>query len=296
MELRQLRYFVRAAETLNFTEAARTLFITESTLSLQIKQLESELNTLLFERVRRSVLLTEAGSVFLPYARKTLADAENAAQKLNELNNIQTGCLNIGVTYSLGSLLTNTLMQFSRKYPGVRLNIVYRTATDLLEMLTNRQVDFVLSYEPLKNDKQVESRRLFDSQLSVIVHAYHPLAALKRVSLAQLERYPLVLPSNGLSARSTLDSLLQSHSYVLKPQMELNEVNILLRLVRTRHWVTVLSSATVHNESDLKAVPLTEKVEMHASLLWMKDSFQKNSAREFMNMLSKENMSSGLCP
>ena len=77
MELRQLRYFIKSAELSNFTEAARTLFISESTLSQQIKQLEIELDTLLFERVRRRVSLTEAGEMFLPYARKTVADSEH---------------------------------------------------------------------------------------------------------------------------------------------------------------------------------------------------------------------------
>lgn len=286
MEFRQLRYFVRSAELLNFTEAARTLFITESTLSLQIKQLETELNTPLFERVKRSVILTEAGKTFLPYAQKTLRDAENAVQRLNDLHRLLTGSLCIGVTYSLASLLTDTLLQFSRSFPGIKLNIIYRTATDLLDMLRNRQVDFVLSYEPVNADKQLESRRLFDAALSVVVHHHHPLAALKQVSLGQLDKYPLVLPSEGLNARSLLDQTLAAKGIRLSPQVELNEVNILFHLVKTKHWVTVLSSATVRNEPELKAVPLKEKVEMHAALLWIKDSYQKNSAREFMRMLA----------
>ncbi|MCM1109137.1 MAG: LysR substrate-binding domain-containing protein [Clostridium sp.] len=285
MELRQLKYFVRSAETLNFTEAARTLFITESTLSLQIKQLEVELNTQLFERVRRTVYLTEAGEVFLPYARRTLLDAEHATQKLDELKNLHTGYLRIGVTYSLSSLLTDTLVRFSKTYPGITLDVEYRTATDLQELLKNRQVDFVLSYEPLKPEKQMEMQRLFDAQLSVIVHRHHPLAALKRATIQQLSRYPLVLPSRGLNARSMLDNILQTKGEKLIPCMELNEVNILLRLIRMRHWVTVLSSATVRNEDELKAVPLADKVEMHAALLWMKDGMPKHSAREFMRML-----------
>lgn len=69
MELRQLRYFEKTSELLNFTEAAKALFISQSTLSQQIKQLESELGVLLFDRVGKRIVLTEAGSSFLPYAR-----------------------------------------------------------------------------------------------------------------------------------------------------------------------------------------------------------------------------------
>ncbi|MDE6158472.1 MAG: LysR family transcriptional regulator, partial [Muribaculaceae bacterium] len=76
MELRQLRYFVKVAETLSFSEAAKALYITQGTLSQQIKQLEAELGTQLFIRTSRSVCLTETGSVMLPYARRTIADAD----------------------------------------------------------------------------------------------------------------------------------------------------------------------------------------------------------------------------
>jgi LysR family cyn operon transcriptional activator len=72
MEIRQLQYFVKAAETMNFTEAASAVFITQSTLSQQIKQLEDELGMLLFDRIGRHVRITEAGHIFLTHARKIL--------------------------------------------------------------------------------------------------------------------------------------------------------------------------------------------------------------------------------
>ena len=72
MELRHLKYFVKIAETLNFSEAAKALFITQSTLSQQIRQLEQEVNAQLFERNNHIVRLTEAGEELLPYARQTL--------------------------------------------------------------------------------------------------------------------------------------------------------------------------------------------------------------------------------
>ena len=74
MELRQLKYFITSADTLNFTEAARLCYITQSTLSQQIKQLETELGVQLFERIGKRVFLTETGRDFLPYARQTVAD------------------------------------------------------------------------------------------------------------------------------------------------------------------------------------------------------------------------------
>ena len=106
MELRQLRYFVRSAELLNFTEAAHALYISQSTLSQQIKQLEDELGMPLFDRIGKRVRLTEAGSLFLPYARQSIADSESGRFVINDLKGIKTGELHIGATYGLSALLT----------------------------------------------------------------------------------------------------------------------------------------------------------------------------------------------
>jgi len=98
MELRQLQYFVKAAETMNFTEAASAVFITQSTLSQQIKQLEEELGMLLFDRIGKHVRITEAGHVFLTHAQKILREVQKGKQAISELNNAATGELNIGVS------------------------------------------------------------------------------------------------------------------------------------------------------------------------------------------------------
>ena len=112
MELRQLKYFIKSAEYLNFSEAAKHLYITQSTLSQQIKQLEFELGFTLFARNSRHIELTEAGEEFLPYAKRTIQDAEDGVQRLYDLQNVKTGTVRIGVTYSLSTVLTEGVICF----------------------------------------------------------------------------------------------------------------------------------------------------------------------------------------
>ena len=112
MELRQLRYFVKAAETLNFSEAAKGLYITQSTLSQQIRQLETELDVQLFQRNSHEVTLTEAGAELLPYAKETLYAADTCKEHIRDLQQLLTGTLNIGVTYSFSPILTETVLAF----------------------------------------------------------------------------------------------------------------------------------------------------------------------------------------
>ena len=137
MELRQLKYFVKVAELLSFSKASKALYITQSTLSQQIKQLEDELNAPLLNRNSHNVELTEAGEVFLKDARKVMAEAEDCKARILDLNKGYSGHLNIGVTHSFGSILTETVMAFKKEYPNVLLNIRYKTVSELMELLSD---------------------------------------------------------------------------------------------------------------------------------------------------------------
>lgn len=255
MELRQLKYFIKTAETLSFSEASKALCITQSTLSQQIKQLETELGTPLFIRSSHSVSLTEAGEEMLPYARHTVNSAELCAARISDLNNMTAGTLNIGVTYSFSPILTETLIMFRKMYPDIKLNICYRPMAELMELLKSREVDFVLAFRPWKPEDGVESHILFQNYLAAIVAEGHPLAEKESVTLSELQRYDLALPSRGLQARNAFE-LIKPAGYDFRIKIELNEVNILLKIIRQTMLVSVLAEATIHNESGIKAIHL----------------------------------------
>lgn len=286
MELRQLKYFVKSAEYLNFSEAAKHLYITQGTLSQQIKQLEFELGFTLFLRNSRHISLTEAGEEFLPFAKRTIQDAEDGVQRLYDLQNVKTGTLRVGVTYSLSTVLTEGVIQFMRSFPGVRLEVCYKTVTELLTMLRERKLDLVLSYKPLIDAPDIEAQPLFENTLAVVVDKDHQLAKNKKLSLCDLVSHNLVLPSVGLQARSMLDKLMEGRDFKLTSHLELNETNILLQMVATGSYVTILSASAVFGNSRFKAIPLDEPGNvMQASLLGLRGSYQKASAREFVKIL-----------
>lgn len=288
MELRQLKYFIKAAETLNFSEAAKALFITQSTLSQQIRQLETELDVQLFQRNSHEVALTEAGEELLPYARHTIHSAESCFDRLHDLKQMLTGTLNIGVTYTFSPILTETVLTFMQRYPQVKLNIYYKTMEELMQMLEKREVDFVLAFKPTQRYEQIESHILFDNHLSAIVRTGHPLSAKEKISMNELEPYELALPSRGLQARNTFECILAQRDYRLKVRIELNEVNILLKLIKGSDLVTILSEATIHDEADVKAIPLdTPENEMEGCIHMLRNTYRKHSAQEFIRLLGE---------
>lgn len=287
MELRQLKYFVKVAETLNFSEASKALFVTQSTLSQQIKQLEDSLGTMLLSRTSHSVNLTEAGMELLPHARQTLLDAEMCEQRIRDLDKGLGGVLNIGVTYSFSPILTESLFTFMKEFPKVKLNILYKPMAELMELLVNHQLDFVLAFKPNKPIPGVESHYLFQNYLAAIAADSHPLASEKTVTPEMLEKYDLALPSPGLQARNTLDCMAGNIISRLKIKIELNEVNILLKLIREGKLVSVLAEATVLNESGITAIPIEgEGCEMDGCVHTLRDTYRKRSMQEFIKILS----------
>lgn len=286
MELRQLKYFIGVAETLNFSEAAKQLFITQSTLSQQIRQLEDELGSPLFARSSHSVALTEAGAELLECARRTVAEADACRARLDDIASLRTGTLNIGVTYSFSPILTETLVTFMKMYPAIKLNIFYKPMEELMVLLRNRAVDFALAFKPLRPQEGIESHVLFQNRLSAVVRGGHTLASRTAVTLDELAGYDLALPSRGLQARNAFDHVAGSRGD-LRIRIELNEVNILLKLLRATNLVSVLAEATIHAETGVKAVPLAlPDGEMAGCVHTLREAYRKRSATEFIRLLA----------
>lgn len=287
MELRQLRYFAKAAETLNFSDAAKCLNIAQSSLSQQVKQLEDELGTQLFIRSSHSVSLTEAGEMMLPFALRTLHEAESCVDRIHDLQKLLTGTLNIGVTHSFSPILTESVISFMKMYPKIKLNIIYKQMNELMELLAKREIDFVLAFRPLQPMPDVESHILFQNALAAIVGKHHPLASKEKISIAELEKYELALPSKGLQARNAFDNIAPDYNS-FNIQIELNEVNTLLKLIRQTCLVTVLAEDSIYDIQDVKAVPIdVPDNEMTGCVHILKDTYRKHSMQEFIRILTE---------
>lgn len=261
------------------------LCITQSTLSQQIKQLENELGTQLLTRSSHKVSLTEAGELLLPHIGKIIHESEACVNRINDLNGIAAGSLDIGVTYSFSPILTETILSFMRQYPKIKLNIFYKPMSELMELLKARELDFVLAFKPNHPIDGVESHILFQNYLAAIVSEHHPLAAKEKVTVAELANYDLALPTKGLQARNAFDYITTPNNS-LRVRIELNEVNILLKIIRQSMLVTVLAEATIHNESGVKAIPLDiPENEMSGCVHLLKDNYRKRSMQEFLRML-----------
>lgn len=286
MEIRQVRYFVMVAQTGSFSQAAKELFISQSTLSQQIQQLENEVGVKLLERNTRKVTLSEYGQEFLPYAKNLIYDAEACLGSIMDVRNMATGKLVIGVTYTFSSVMVDVLKEFIRDYPGIRLSIRTALMEELMDMLERNEIDLALSYDPGHKYDNIESTELFRSSICVIARDTHPLAQKVSISLEELSRLKLALPVSGMQARDKFDSVLAEKGIKMNIAVEVNDMQILQKLVRDTELVTVFSRNAIKNSVGLKALEIENiQGETVGCCHTIKGRYKSIAAREFIRRL-----------
>ncbi|WP_010254642.1 LysR substrate-binding domain-containing protein [Myroides injenensis] len=289
MELRQLKYFLKAKELLNFTEASKQLYITQSTLSQQIKQLEEEIGQPLFDRIGKRITLTEAGKMFATYAEKSINAANDGMLLLKDVRGLEAGVLRIGLTWGLKSIVLSSLKSFTQCYPKVKIEVTFGTTTELIQYTLKQEIDFALTFFEGEHREALNYRPLMTSDMALIVSNSSHLAILECVELKDVAKMRLALPVKGFSTRDFLDSQFKLHNINPNILVEVNQTSTVIDLVQIGAFETILTLATVHGESNIKAIPIMGvDIKREAVIITLKESYQKRAVEVFVNLLMEE--------
>jgi LysR family cyn operon transcriptional activator len=290
MELRQLKYFLKAKELLNFTEAANSLHISQSTLSQQIKQLEDELNVPLFNRIGKRITLSEAGELFAEYASQSVNRANDGLLLLKDLNNLNTGTIFIGVTYALRNLLTQALILFAKQFPKINVQIVFGTSDEIIKKLNQFELDFILTFNEKTTEQHFKYQILFSSPMTLVVSKKSHLFGKTFITLKEITQLPLALPARGYSTSQFINKAFKENNLKPKISFEINDIPTLLDLVKTGNWHTILTQTSV-NEKDLLTIPIKGKnMTRTAMVISLKDAYEKKAVKKFYELLTKINI------
>ena len=234
MELRTINTFLHIAELHSFSRAARELGYSQSAVSSQIAQLEAELETPLFDRVGKTVRLTDAGQTFLSYARTLLTTAQQARAALQPAQQVR-GTLRVALADSLCSaFLPGLLQRYHALCPQVELVLCTATSDEMLQWLGTNQVDLAYTLdEPLVQPNLVLALDVPEA-ICFVAPAGHPLAAQKRVSLVELAHQEFLLTERGMSYRDALDQTFAAHQLAVKPYLELGSAALLCQICHAR--------------------------------------------------------------
>ncbi|MGC1362450.1 MAG: LysR family transcriptional regulator [Silvibacterium sp.] len=197
MEFNQLRYVCAIAETGSFSRAAERCHVAQPSLSQQVLKLEEDLGAKLFDRLGRSIRLTEAGRAFLPHARSILHQMEAARIGVEDKRTDVRGSVAAGVIPTIAPyLMPRYTAAFAKKYPEAKLRIVEETTPVLIESLRNLSIDLAVLALPLRH-KEFELFPLRTEPLFAVLPKDHPRAAAKSLALKDLRGEPFVMLRDG---------------------------------------------------------------------------------------------------
>lgn len=285
--LRQIQYFLAAADSLHFTKAAERLSVTQPTLSHQIAQLEAHLGGPLFDRIGKRVRLTESGTLLKSYARRAVRELEAGGLALSELEGMSRGDLRIGVIQSFSrTLLPSILGNFITKYPGIHLNIRELTGLEIEQGLAAGSLDLGIAFAPTVLDG-TEVEPVLEEQLLLVVGPGNEFAARKWVRLSELNGKTFVLLSKDFLTRRLIDKYLDDAGVTLNVVCETNSVEVMLSAIVGSSVSTIMPEHALRLDDErYSAIALREPTPVRTSaLLWPKLSFRSASARMFGQMM-----------
>lgn len=286
MDTPDLSAFVQVADTGSFSTAAERLHVTQSAISRRIATLERELHTRLFDRVGRSVTLTEAGQTLLPRARRILGEIEDSRVLLRNLSGAVSGRLLLGTSHHIGlHRLPAVLRAFSERHPEVALDLQFLDSETAHELLLHAHLELgVVTLAP-DGVPPLASRMIWNDPLVFAVAAEHPLAGTPSPSLAELGEHRAVLPGAGTYTGRIVTAMFDAAGVRLDATMSTNYLETIRMMAGIGLGWTVLP-ATMIDERLLQITPW-DAPPMTRQLGWVRhpERTPSNAVRAFLEVL-----------
>lgn len=259
MDLKQLRAFVTVAETGNVTRASTLLNLVQPAVSRQLRLLEEDMGTELFDRSRHGMQLTPSGKTMLEYAHRILNEVARAKAEIQPTEGPVAGIVSIGLLASTSDLLATLLAaEVAKRYPNIRLRLTIGYAGHLQNWLEAGDVDAALLYGQ-KETPTLHVKALIEESLWVVAAPSVELSHKRALALARVASEPFVLPAAPQGLRAMIEHAAAEAGVTLRIFAETNALSVQKELVAQGHGWTILPAVGVIQEVDkglLSAAPL----------------------------------------
>lgn len=277
---RRLQVFHAVAGTSSFTRAAEALHMTQPAVTHQVRQLEEELGTRLFDRANNRIALTEAGEEVRAYASRILGLYADMQESVKALTGERTGLVTLGASTTVAEyMLPELLGEFRRNFPEVRIRLRVANTDAVVAMVADSAIDLGVVEGAVEDGRLLveECRR---DELQVVVPPDHPLAARDTVTPADLLPWPILFREDGSGTRSVIERYLESHGIDaarLDRPFELGSTEAIKGAVRAGTGISILSAATLEKEVQLALLavrPLEPRLERPYSFVRQRQKFR----------------------
>lgn len=295
MELRQLSTFIRVAQFKSFSKAAESLGYSQSAVTVQIRQLEEELHTRLFDRMGKRITLTDPGAQFLSRAYDVLNEVNKARLSVADAGELH-GRLHIGTIESLCfAKLPAVLRQFWQRHPQVVVHVTTGEPETLIEQMERGELDLIyILDEPRYNNNW---RKMMEQREDVVFVASptlgEELARVPALKLEQLMDKPFYLTEREENYRRVLDRFLASRGVVLTPFLECSDTSFIIKMLETSRGISLLPWYAVERSVQQGRLSLLDVTDFHIKLYRQlfshKEKWCTREMDEFVHLMEELN-------
>jgi LysR family transcriptional regulator, low CO2-responsive transcriptional regulator len=287
MDLDQLHTFLEIVRLKSFSKAALTCYRTQPAISAQVRQLEQELGTSLFERLGTRISLTPAGKIFGEYAEQILDLRRRAQDSINELERVPRGELVIAANEATCIyVLPEVFSEFKKRFPNVQLSVDRSYGVRVVQAVADSLADFGITQLPV-HEKRLDVVKIHSDEIRLLAPGVHPLLGRKSVSSRDLLGFPLLLPKSG-TTRTRLNVWLEPVESEISISMELDSTEMIKRFVMAGLGLSFLAAS--HCKEEVKNGKLStislgpEPMMRRLGLIYRKDKALSKAALGFIEV------------
>ncbi|MGC6177662.1 LysR family transcriptional regulator [Lacrimispora sp. 38-1] len=289
MELREIRTFLEVADLKSFCRAAEKLKYSQAAVTVQIKQLERELNIHLFDRIGKQTTLTHEGEMFYQYASEIMRNVAYARNALGQSSEL-TGRLVIGTIESICSTLFPPLIrEYHHRYPRVNINIIVDSPGTLLNMMNSNQVDMVYFLDRRMYDAKWVKILEKPEEIIFAASMDHIFAKETGLTIEQVITQPLILTEKDASYRFILEQYLASDDKKLHPFLEIGNTEFIIKLLKQNEGISFLPEFTIRKDMELGSLTALSMKEFHLrtwrQIVYHKDKWLSREMKAFMELV-----------
>ncbi|MHA1598491.1 MAG: LysR family transcriptional regulator [Alphaproteobacteria bacterium] len=247
--LRQLTAFDSLARNRNFTRVAEQMGLTQPAVSMQIKQLETQLGVALIEQTGKRIDLTEIGEETLASARAILQSLSDLEIALDDRKGVRTGRLSISVVTTVNTFAPKLLRSFQQEFPGVSIVLDVANRKQLLRLLAENEVDMVIMGKP-PAELDLEAEAILENPLVIVAHPDHPLAKKKRIPLSAFADETFIMREPGSGTRGVMERFFGDKKQSFVTGLEVSGAEALKQCVQSGLGLGLMSRDAVMMELD----------------------------------------------
>ncbi|MDD3894807.1 MAG: LysR family transcriptional regulator [Syntrophomonadaceae bacterium] len=291
MELRQLKIFVTVAEEKSFTRAAQIMGYAQSNITAQVRSLEEEFDTRLFERLGKKIALTPDGEKLLHHARNMLREASEV-HEIMACSTDPSGILNIGIAESLCIFkLPALLKEYSRLYPKVQLVIRQGTPLDFARWLRENTIDVAFSLDEFINDADLITKVLCKEPMIIVGSNEHPLISKGYMELTDIAQESFIYTERNCSYRSVIEKYLAESKIKPGSSNEFDSIEAIKQFVLSGLGIALLPYAAVEKElsaGNMVDLKLSEpEIEMYTQLIYHKNKWLSPTLLSLLDLVNE---------